>query len=56
LAVPSSRGMGATGVGMSVGGSVMLPTCGFSISIVPPHFPHFVFARGRPPSFVSSNL
>jgi hypothetical protein len=29
---------------------------GFSISIVPPHLAHRVFARGRSPSFSSSNL
>jgi hypothetical protein len=34
----------------------MAPITGFSISIVPPHFAHFVRALGRVPSLDSSNL
>ena len=34
----------------------MAASSGFSISIVPPHFAHRVLARGRSPSFSSSNL
>jgi hypothetical protein len=38
------------------GGSVEAPISGFSISIAPPHFEHFVRALGRSPSLDSSNL
>ena len=38
------------------GGSVEVPISGFSISIAPPHFEHFVRALGRSPSLDSSNL
>jgi hypothetical protein len=41
---------------MVFGGRVDDPSSGFSMSIAPPHFEHFVRAFGRSPSFDSSNL
>src|SRR5262245_7973958 len=48
---------GTLGGGIAaLGGSVEAPISGFSISIAPPHFEHFVRALGRSPSLDSSNL
>jgi hypothetical protein len=47
---------GTTGGATAFGGSVEAPISGFSISIAPPHFEHFVRALGRSPSLDSSNL
>jgi hypothetical protein len=49
-------GGGTTGGATAFGGSVEAPISGFSISIAPPHFEHFVRALGRSPSLDSSNL
>src|SRR4249920_2127627 len=57
LRVDCASGAGATtGGATAFGGSVEAPISGFSISIAPPHFEHFVRALGRSPSLDSSNL
>src|SRR5262249_374714 len=52
----AAGGGGGAAAGRGPGGRVMAPSAGVSISMVPPHLPHFVFALGRSPSFDSSNL
>src|SRR5579864_2586178 len=47
---------GLLGGSSAPGGKVIEPSCGFSISIMVPHLAHLVFARGRSPSLLSSNL
>jgi len=41
---------------MVPGGKVIAASSGFSMSMAPPHFAHFVRARGLLPSLLSSNL
>src|SRR5687767_10710068 len=56
-ATPAGAAAAAAGIPAIVpGGSVIDAIRGFSMSIEPPHFAQRVFALGRSPSLLSSNL